>query len=172
MEVTIRGARPDEVPAIMEVMREAQRAMHTPDWFLPDDDAYMAAHIDGPNGFCLVAERPDGSLAAYFTVKLAGTAPDALGRYLGMDEAALSVTAQMDSCCVRPACQGHSLQGALLAAAEARLKAEGRYKTLLATVHPENAASLNTLLHRGYEIAAPAVQCYGDKIRHVMRKEW
>lgn len=47
-----------------------------PEWFVPDDAVYMAEHISGPKGFCLVAEeKTTGALAAYFTVKLAGTAP-------------------------------------------------------------------------------------------------
>ena len=52
-------------------------------------DRYMAEHISGPKGFCLVAEeKTTGALAAYFTVKLAGTAPDALDVYKRQGHAA------------------------------------------------------------------------------------
>ena len=47
-----------------------------------------------------------------------------------------------------------------------------RYRHLLATVHPDNAASLYTGLHRGYTIAANHVICYGDKVRDICTKNW
>ena len=94
-----------------------------PEWFVPDDAVYMAEHISGSKGFCLVAEeKTTGALAAYFTVKLAGTAPDALGWQLGMSEEELNTTAQMDSCCVAPPYQGNGLEGKLLLMAEDTLR--------------------------------------------------
>ena len=170
MEFCIRPARREEVPAIMEVMHAAMAAMRHQEWFLPDDEAYIRTHIDDAGGFCLVAEAPDGGLAAYFTVKYAGLAADALGRQLGFDEEALLHTAQMDSCCVAPRYQGHHLEGLLLLAAEARLRGTP-YRHFVGTVHPDNAASLYTALHRGYRIAAANCLCYGDKLRHIVQKD-
>ena len=103
MKFEMRPARPADIEAIMQVMTDAMANLQHPEWFVPDDAVYMAEHISGPKGFCLVAEeKTTGALAAYFTVKLAGTAPDALGWQLGMSEEELNTTAQMDSCCVAP----------------------------------------------------------------------
>ena len=171
MDFELRPARPADVEAIMQVMADAMANLQHPEWFVPDDAVYMAEHISGPKGFCLVAEeKATGALAAYFTVKLAGTAPDALGWQLGMSEEELNATAQMDSCCVAPPYQGNGLEGKLLLMAEDTLRGS-RYRHLLATVHPDNAASLYTGLHRGYTIAADHVICYGDKVRDILRKE-
>lgn len=168
----IRPAVDADVPAIMAVMQQSVAALQNPDWFVPDNEAYIRAHIDGPGGFCMVAQAADGELAAYFTIKLAGAAPDALGRLLGMDETALAATAQVDSSCVAPPYRGNSLEGKLLQAAEARMQtAAAPYRHYLGTVHPANAASLNTLLHRGYHIAAENLMCYGGKLRHILRKD-
>ena len=165
MKFELRPARPADVEAIMQVMADAMANLQHPEWFVPDDAVYMAEHISGPKGFCLVEEeKTTGALAAYFTVKLAGTAPDALGWQLGMSEEELNTTAQMDSCCVAPPYQGNGLEGKLLLMAEDTLRGS-RYRHLLATVHPDNAASLYTGLHRGYTIAANHVICYGDKVR-------
>jgi len=91
MEFELRPARPADVTAIMQVMADAMANLQNPEWFVPDDEVYMAEHISGPKGFCLVAEeKTTGKLAAYFTVKLAGTAPDALGWQLGMSEEELN----------------------------------------------------------------------------------
>lgn len=171
MKFELRPARPADVEAIMQVMADAMANLQHPEWFVPDDAVYMAEHISGPKGFCLVAEeKTTGALAAYFTVKLAGTAPDALGWQLGMSEEELNTTAQMDSCCVAPPYQGNGLEGKLLLMAEDTLRGS-RYRHLLATVHPDNAASLYTGLHRGYTIAANHVICYGDKVRDILYKE-
>ena len=144
MKFELRPARPADVEAIMQVMADAMANLQHPEWFVPDDAVYMAEHISGPKGFCLVAEeKTTGALAAYFTVKLAGTAPDALG---------------------------NGLEGKLLLMAEDTLRGS-RYRHLLATVHPDNAASLYTGLHRGYTIAANHVICYGDKVRDILYKE-
>ena len=85
-------------------------------------------------------------------------------------EEALLRTAQMDSCCVAPRYQGHHLEGRLLLAAEARLRGTP-YQHFVGTVHPDNAASLYTALHRGYRIAAANCLCYGDKLRHIVQKD-
>ena len=72
MKFELRPARPADVEAIMQVMADAMANLQHPEWFVPDDAVYMAEHISGPKGFCLVAEeKTTGALAAYFTVKLA-----------------------------------------------------------------------------------------------------
>ena len=130
MKFELRPARPADVEAIMQVMTDAMANLQHPEWFVPDDAVYMAEHISGPKGFCLVAEeKTTGALAAYFTVKLAGTAPDALGWQLGMSEEELNTTAQMDSCCVAPPYQGNGLEGKLLLMAEDTLRGS-RYRHL------------------------------------------
>lgn len=173
MEFRLRPAVPGDLPQILDVMNTAQRALACPEWFVPDDEAYFASHIDGEEGFCFVAEAPGGALAAYFTVKLAGKAPDALGWRLGMTGTQLQACAQMDSCCVALPYRGHSLEGRLMELAEQRLRTwPGKpYVHCLGTVHPDNAASLYSFLNRGYRIAAADVLCYGGKRRHILQKD-
>lgn len=171
MKFELRPARPADVEAIMQVMTDAMANLQHPEWFVPDDAVYMAEHISGPKGFCLVAEeKTTGALAAYFTVKLAGTAPDALGWQLGMSEEELNTTARWTAA-AWPRPIRAMLEGKLLLMAEDTLRGS-RYRHLLATVHPDNAASLYTGLHRGYTIAANHVICYGDKVRDICTKNW
>lgn len=84
MKFELRPARPADVEAIMQVMADAIANLQHPEWFVPDDAVYMAEHISGPKGFCLVAEeKTTGALAAYFTVKLAGYCPRCSGLAVG-----------------------------------------------------------------------------------------
>ena len=110
MDFLLRPAVPDDLGEILRVMHVSRRALACQDWFVPDTEAYFASHIDSGEGFCYVAQAPAGELAAYFTVKLAGEAADALGRQLGMQGAELRACAQMDSCCVAPPYRGRSLE--------------------------------------------------------------
>ena len=57
MKFELRPARPADVKAIMQVMADAMANLQHPEWFVPDDAVYMAEHISGPKGFCLVAEE-------------------------------------------------------------------------------------------------------------------
>lgn len=57
MKFELRPARPADVEAIMQVMADAMANLQHPEWFVPDDAVYMAEHISGPKGFCLVAEE-------------------------------------------------------------------------------------------------------------------
>lgn len=57
MKFEMRPARPADVEAIMQVMTDAMANLQHPEWFVPDDAVYMAEHISGPKGFCLVAEE-------------------------------------------------------------------------------------------------------------------
>lgn len=173
MDFLLRPAVPDDLGEILRVMHVSRRALACQDWFVPDTEAYFASHIDSGEGFCYVAQAPAGELAAYFTVKLAGEAADALGRQLGMQGAELRACAQMDSCCVAPPYRGRSLEGRLMQLAEQRLLdwPDRPYRHCLGTVHPDNAASLYSFLHRGYRIAAADVLCYGGKRRHILQKD-
>lgn len=57
MKFELRPARPADVEAIMQVMADAMANLQHPEWFVPDDAVYMAEHISGPKGFCLVARK-------------------------------------------------------------------------------------------------------------------
>ena len=57
MKFELRPARPADVKAIMQVMADAMANLQHPEWFVPDDAVYMAEHISGPKGFCLVGEE-------------------------------------------------------------------------------------------------------------------
>lgn len=91
-----------------------------------------------------------------------------LGRDLDWPADVLEKCAHIDSVCVRPAFRGHGLQKRLGILAEQRLKEMG-IERLLATVHPENAASLRSMLTLGFRIGTTNIK-YGGLPRHVLLK--
>ena len=73
MEFNIRKADYSDIPAIMQVMADAQKAMEHPEWFCSDCEEYMKKHIDA-YGFTIIAEAlPKSSPAGFFLYKIPGS---------------------------------------------------------------------------------------------------
>ena len=64
----IRKAEMTDVDEIMAVMHEAKNDKEHPDWFVSDDEEYVRTHIE-EQGFVIVAQTADGSVAGFFIIK-------------------------------------------------------------------------------------------------------
>ena len=85
----IRKAEMTDVDEIMAVMHEAKNDKEHPDWFVSDDEEYVRTHIE-EQGFVIVAQTADGSVAGFFLIKYPENREDNLGTYLDFDEEQLS----------------------------------------------------------------------------------
>ena len=63
----IRKAEMADVDEIMAVMHEAKNDKEHPDWFVSDDEEYVRTHIE-EQGFVIVAQTADGSVAGFFVL--------------------------------------------------------------------------------------------------------
>jgi len=81
----IRKAEMADVDEIMAVMHEAKNDKEHPDWFVSDDEEYVRTHIE-EQGFVIVAQTADGSVAGFFLIKYPENREDNLGTYLDFDE--------------------------------------------------------------------------------------
>lgn len=167
MDFVIRKAGLSDLPGLVRVMEETTASLPQPAWFVAADEAFLAAQIEG-EGFILVAQAPDGSIAGLFQAHFPGLAEENLGRDAGLWPAELPKAAHMDSVAVRPAYRGHKLQTKLLIEGEKEMAALG-YRHLFCTVHPDNSYSLTNLLDLGYMLTV-TVQKYGGLPRHVLYK--
>ena len=101
--------------------------------------------IDGIHGFALLAKE-DTELAGFFIFRYPEIEEkDHLGVHLNLDDAQKKFVVYMDSAAVFPKFRGQGLQKQLLLEGEKILR-NTSYRTALATVSPNNPASLNTLL--------------------------
>ena len=64
----IRKAEMADVDEIMAVMHEVKNDKEHPDWFVSDDEEYVRTHIE-EQGFVIVAQTADGSVAGFFIIK-------------------------------------------------------------------------------------------------------
>lgn len=159
----IRRAVISDVPAVDALLQAAAEGLG-PAVFCRDEADFLAKHI-AEQGFILVAEEE--ALAGMVLVRFPGLAEDHLGRELGWAPERLVRACHMESIAVHPRYRGRGLQRALLQAAEAVVGAQ--YDDLLATVAPENAASLHNFRRMGYEVAAQ-VRKYGGYDRYILLK--
>ena len=147
-EIMFRLATPTDVPAIMDIMTKAHRAMPDPSAYITDDEPYIAAHIQGES-FVLLAEA-DGVTAGFFLVCVPGLAENNLGHYLNFSENQLRQVAMMDSAAVLPEFQGLGIMGHMFTLAVARTAPN--YPYLLGTVSPDNFPSRRNFEKCGFSI--------------------
>ena len=157
-----------DVDEIMAVMHEAKNDKEHPDWFVSDDEEYVRTHIE-EQGFVIVAQTADGSVAGFFLIKYPENREDNLETYLDFDEEQLSHVAVMDSAVVCCAYRGNGLQGHMLEEAE-RLLDTDQYYYLMCTIHPDNQFSRHNMEIHGYEVKRTAL-CYGGLPRCILLKD-
>lgn len=170
MEFVIRKAEYKDIPGIMTVMKDAQKAMEHPEWFCSDCEEYIKKHIE-TCGFTIVSEPVSGSsLAGFFLIKFPGLSEENLGYLQNYSEEELQRTVHMDMAVVHPSWQGNGLQSRMLHKAEEMLADSPVLRNrLLATVHPDNRYSLHNMQSNGYEIVKTA-DLYGGLPRYVLQK--
>lgn len=170
---TICRAVPEDLDEIVSIIETAVQHAVSADWFVPDDRKFLERHLE-QSGFILVAKSAAARIAAYLLVRFPGADDDNLGRELTpggpvipLDE--LAHVAHIESTAVCPDFYGNHLQSWLVQEAETYLKPLA-YRHLMATVHPDNRYSLNSMLRQGYRIVS-TTQKYGGLRRHILYKE-
>lgn len=164
----IRRAVSQDVDELAGIMELAKQTTEKPEWFAADDRDWLEAHIE-EQGFTMVAETRDGELAGFFIVDFPDEGEKNLGHEVKLGPEKLRLTAHMDSAAVKPLYRGNHLQGRLLEAAEKEL-CHYPYEYLFCTVHPENHASLHTMLRHDYVVIATKEKYHGY-IRHILYKK-
>lgn len=168
-KIDIRLGREEDLEAVASVMEQVKNGMTQADWFVADSPDYLRTHLDGTDGFVIVAERSSvGRPEAFFMVDFPGDSPKNLAADLGFSRNEWGLAAHMDSAAVLPGLRGRGLMSAMLVKAEEELSRRG-FCHLLATVHPDNPYSLNNMLRNGYEIGA-TMEKYGGLKRHILYK--
>lgn len=174
-QFSICMAEEKDVEDIYRLMCEAKAGLVNPDFYETDDKKYVARHIN-EEGFTLIAKYKDLPVA-FLMLRYPGMSEDNLimdmiglkgGKYvplLGIHEVNLSVdkdaedaaitvirkkTVHFESAAVSEAFRGYGLQKRMIKEALEILKLK-EFLFYLATVHPENTASLKSLKEFGFK---------------------
>jgi len=147
MEFLIRPAAEADLPVLFSIMEQGLASVPK-GWFAGETMGFLQSHLSG-QGFILLAQTPDGTVAGYFAARFPKDAPDNLGLDVGLPEEELPFVAHGELAVVAPAFRGQGLQLRLLEALEDRLCRLG-YRHLLCTIHPENRFSRRNMEAAGY----------------------
>ena len=161
----IRMARPEDAQTVYGIMMEASRTMANPEWFLTDTEEYVREMAAGVRGSYILLMETDGQASGFLIVEAPRPDDDSYTRYVPGANTGNSM--YPISTAVLPAFRGRGIQRRLYLKAEEIERKKGT-KFLLATVHPDNKASLNSILRAGYEIAVTTDQIYEGKTRHLL----
>lgn len=147
-EIVLRLAKPEDVPAIMEIMYLAHNAMADKSAYITDEPEYVA-HYVSTDGFVLLALEDDTPVG-FFMAAASGLQENNLGRYLSFSKEELCETMMMDSAAVLPDAQGRGIMGRMFAKAVELGAAQ--YPYLVGTVAPENLPSLRNFEKNGFTV--------------------
>lgn len=166
----IRFAGEADLDQVMELLEEIQKKMEYPEWFAVDDREFMQERFaDNGEGFAVIAQTEDGTVAGCFLVDIPAEDERNMGYDLGYTKEQRAFTAHMDMAVVSPSFRGYHLQDLMMEKCEEELKERG-FVYLMATVHPDNRYSLQNVIKRGYKIMATKEK-YGGLIRHILCKK-
>ena len=164
----LRIAEEKDIDEIEMLMQKTKEQMTHPEWFVADDREFIRRHIR-EEGRTIIARSESGTLAAFLILRFPGDAEDNLSLDLPEISCLPEEAVHMESVAVDPAFRGRGLQKAMVILGELTAESLG-FSYAFATVHPENRASLKSMLGLGYRIAATKEK-YGGKLRHVLVKE-
>lgn len=147
-EIVLRLAKPEDVPAIMEIMHLAHDAMADKSAYITDEPEYVEHYVSS-DGFVLLALEGDTPVG-FFMAAAPGLQENNLGHYLGFTDEELFQTIMMDSAAVLPSAQGRGIMGRMFAKAVALGAAQ--YPYLVGTVAPDNLPSLRNFEKNGFTV--------------------
>ena len=167
MDYQLRLATLDDAYAIWQIMDTCAQAMEHKEHFICDDLDYVKDILSG-QGFAVVACDTDGNIVGNLLVKYPGLDEENLGYDVSLSTEELYKVLHMDSSTVLPEHRGHGLEAKMIAYAET-LVDTAKYCYSLATVAPDNLASLKSLDRNGYQVMITKEK-YGGLMRCVMMK--
>lgn len=171
----IRLATHNDIFKIQNIMLLAHDYVTKESWYYIDDTQsteWLNNHIES-KGFTLVIEN-NTEIIGFLVVHFPGTDNDNLGLHLYHTVEELNKVAHMETTAVLPYHKGHQLMQKMLLEAEKILELQhpGKFKHLMATVHPDNMPSLKSFEKVGYNIIDRTENKYGQDLpRFTVRKE-
>lgn len=167
MEFAYSLAKESDSEAIYEIMQEAERGLENKEDFVSDSLDFIKRHIK-KEGFIVLAkygEKPS-EIAGFFIIRFPREEEDNLGNDLGLKKEEKDRVVHMESAAVLPTFRGRGLQAQMLKFALEKLKPSS---ICLATVSPQNKASLSSFLKEDFHIVLTKEK-YQGKLRHILYK--
>ena len=166
---TFRSALPSDIDILVELEKRVESGLPCREMFAIDGPEFYEPIVAGA-GHILLAFDEKNALAGVSVVRYpAADDPENLGLELGFRRTDLLRVRHAESIFIRPDCGGHGLASQLLHK-NLGITDSCERDLVLATIWPNNYASLKLHLACGFQIRAFALK-YGGKPRFVLLKE-
>lgn len=155
----IKFANNTNIKAILNVQKAAIKEIGNKDMLVTLSEEEIAQNVDdGVLCVCQIDER----IVAFRSMHI--PVDDYLGKYIALDPSYRDQLIYSDITVVHPDYRGRGLQKIL---GEWLFQAiDDKFKIIMATVHPDNIASIKDKFHHGMKIVA-LDNVYDDKIRYI-----
>ena len=165
----IRLANENDVSRILEIMKEAYDNLENKAWYYIDktyNTDWVRSHLSD-EGFAVVTEDEYDNIVGFLIVRIPRNNEDNLGVGVVTDT---DNVAHMETTAVSLGSRGYSLMCRMIEEAESLLAPN--YTHLMATVHPNNYASIGSFVKCGYKLISENDNKYGvDLPRCILLKE-
>ena len=164
----IKRATNTDIATINQIMTTVHEGVEEPDHFFADDLDFIKDHID-KKGFTLLAQC-EGKNAGFLVIRFPKEKEDNLiknipaSMNIAVDQA--GKVAHFESAAVLPEFRGRKIQQLLMEEAIHMLQ-DTPYEYYMATVHPQNPASLKSLQKCGFRVIN-TTQKYGGMKRDIL----
>lgn len=162
-EIKFRFGKLDDIESLLVIQQNALAVLDDASQLEAVTTEELAENID--NGLLGVAII-DGEMAAFRSMHL--PVEDYLGHYAGVTDDTRDDLIYSDITIVDPKFRGLSLQRRLGKWLFEHFEQD--YTLIMATVHPDNIASLKDKFHHGMVITA-VDKLYGNKLRYIFKKD-
>lgn len=164
MEFTYRVAKESDAEEIYKIMKIVEENMINTDDFVSDDLDFIKVHIKDRGFIVLAIEKEKQERAGFFIIRFPGDDIDNLGNDLKFDKEKRDRVVHMESAAVLPVFRGWHLQEKMLKFALEKLDDTS---ICMATVAPQNKASLSAFIKNDFEVVLTKKK-YGGKMRHIL----
>ncbi|QCT75618.1 GNAT family N-acetyltransferase [Macrococcoides canis] len=158
----IKFAEMCDIDDILAVQEKAQQVLTNKEMLVTLSRDEITKNIQD-NVLCIC--RIDGKIAAFRSMHIPDE--DYLGRYIALQPSEKDKLIYSDITIVHPDNRGNGLQRKLGEWLFDRI--DEKYTIIMATVHPDNIASIKDKFHHGMKLVA-VDKVYGGKIRYIFAK--
>lgn len=166
MHYAIYHATRSDLADFLSLQQDVSNRVALSEHFAPDDGEYFCKVVSG-KGYVLLMRDNETLIACCMLNFVDADDEDNLGFDLDFSEVQRRHVAHLETIFVRHGYQGKGIATHLLDTALSLALAQDRYE-ILATVHPDNAASLRIFLSRSFIVSGFAHK-YGNLPRSILR---
>ena len=169
MEILIEEATINDIDKIIKLKQEVWDKLENKDWYIIDsiNQEWLKKRLE--NSGIIIKAVDKNKIVGFLIINNSLKKEKDIIKKVNLEEQT-DICIELSNGAVDSAYRGNHLYIKMIQKAEKIIKSRYHKKYILATVHPDNIASLNSILKIGYEVKC-RTKMYGDLDRYIVIKE-